>query len=239
MKNSLLLIALLATTISFGQTAKPIEEKPFIEVVGTADQEVTPDEIYINIVIRERYANREKITIETQEEDLKSALRGIGIDIKNLYLSDANADYVKVKWRTKDVLTKKEYTLKVNTATSVGEVFQLLDKIEITDAYIGRVNHSKLDSLKKENKIKAIKAAKEKADYLLAAIGEQAGKPLIIQERDNAYINPVTANYTNRLDEVVVAGYGYNQSRAKSEDQEIQFKKIKIQSSIYIKYLIR
>ncbi len=112
----LIVVALTSTTNTFGQTKVDCEEKPYIEVTGSADHEVIPDEIYINIVIREKYVNKEKVTIESQEEKLKTFLKVIGIDIKNLYLSDVNADYVKVKWRTKDVLTKKDYTLKVATA---------------------------------------------------------------------------------------------------------------------------
>lgn len=74
-------------------------------------------------------------------------------------------------------VNKKEYTLKVKNAIELGRMFQELEKLEITDAFISKVNHSKIDSLRKEVRILAIKAAKDKADYLLTAIGEQTGKP--------------------------------------------------------------
>lgn len=48
--------------------------------------DIIPDEIYIRITIKERYENKEKLTIEMQEEKLKTALKEIGIDIKNLSL---------------------------------------------------------------------------------------------------------------------------------------------------------
>lgn len=223
----------------FGQYKVDSEEKPYIEVTGSADQEVIPDEIYINIIIREKYVNKEKITIESQEEKLKTYLKDIGIDVKNLYLSDANADYVKVKWRTKDVLTKKDYTIKVSTATTVGQVFQQLDKLEITDAFIAKVNHSKLDSLKKEVKISAIKAAKNKADYLLTAIGEQVGEPLIIQERENGITPTAGVNYRGgRSSEVAYYVDGIKVS-GNDKEEELQFKKIKIEAFIYVKFAIK
>jgi len=90
------------------------------------------------------------VTIEEQEEKLKAAVKSLGIDLTNFYLSDANADCVKIRWQKKDVLTKKDYTLKVSNATSVGQVFQELEKLEITDASISKVSHSKIDSLGKE-----------------------------------------------------------------------------------------
>lgn len=239
-KTFLIMLAMTITINTFGQTKVDCEEKPYIEVTGSADQEVIPDEIYINIIIREKYVNKEKVTIESQEEKLKTYLKDIGVDIKNLYLSDANADYVKVKWRTKDVLTKKDYTLKVSTATTVGQVFLQLDKLEITDAFIAKVNHSKLDSLKREVKILAIKAAKSKADYLLTAIGEQTGKPLIVQERENGITPTLGVNFRGgRSDETAYYVDGVKVSGSADKQEELQFKKIKIEAFIYIKFAIK
>jgi len=236
-KQFLTLAFLLLSLATFGQTSIPkSEEVPYIEVNGNAEKEVVPDEIYISIVIREKYVNKVKVTIEEQEGKLKNALKSIGIDVSNLYLSDANADYVKIRWQKKDVLTQNDYTLKVATATSVGQVFLELDKLEIKDAFIERVNHSNIQNLRKEVKILAIKAAKEKADYLLTAIGEQTGKPLVIMENQNfAPLEQVNINYQSKNMQYSVVGL-----TSKFEDSnEIQFEKIKIQSSIYAKFSIK
>jgi uncharacterized protein YggE len=239
-KQILTLAFLLTTILAFGQTNKTnTEEQPYIEVTGTAEKEVVPDEIYIGIVIREKYVNKVKVTIEEQEEKLKSAVKSLGIDLTYLYLSDVNADYVKVSWQKKDVLTKKDYTLKVSNATTVGQVFLELEKLEITDAYISRVNHSQIDSLRKEVRIQAIKAAKDKADYLLTAIGEQTGQPLIIKENEIIPNQAITnVNVRGSLSNSTV--YYVDGLKMKSEDNnEIQFQKIKIQTTIYVKFLIK
>ncbi len=235
----LVLVALTIVTNAFGQANVNSDENPYIEVTGSASQEVIPDEIYINIVIREKYVNKEKLSIESQEEKLKTLLQEIGVDSKNLYISDANADYVKVKWRTKDVLTKKDYTLKVSTATTVGQVFQQLDKLEITDAFITKVNHSKIDSLKKEVKILAIKAAKNKADYLLVAIGEQTGKPLIVQERENGVTPMSGVNVRGGRSEGVNYSRPFIDSISQDKEEVLQFSKIKIEAFIYVKFAIK
>lgn len=237
-KTFLIVVTIILTMNIFGQSKIDCEEKPYIDVTGSAEQEVIPDEIYINIIIREKYISKEKVTIETQEEKLKTYLKEIGIDIKNLFLSNANADYVKVKWLKKDVLTKKDYTLKVFNATAVGQVFQQLDKLEITDAFIAKVNHSKLDSLKREVKILAIKAAKNKADYLLAAIGEQIGKPLIIQETENG-ITPTGLNILGGRSGSTNVYIDGERSLGNNQEDELQFKKIKIQAFIYVKFSIK
>ena len=235
-KHLFAITLLIISATSLAQTnEETAEEAPYIEVTGSAEKEIVPDEIYIGITIREKYENKTKVTIEEQEEKLKTAVTSVGVNLANLFVSDANADYVTVKWRTKDVLTKKEYLLKVGDAVKVGKVFQELEKLQIMDAYISKVNHSKLDSLKKEVKIMAIKAAKNKADYLLAAIGEKTGKALVVQERDNTFdsrlLNTYQANYVD-----------YEKSKFSSTtdtDYKIQFQKIKIQSAIYVKFLIK
>lgn len=228
----------LISILAIGQTnTQKTEEKPYIEVSGTGELEVIPDEIFVRILIRERYINRTKVSIEEQEEKLKDAVKSIGFSLTDLYLSDANADYVKISWQKKDVLTKKDYTLKVTNATAVAKVFQELEKLEITDASISRVNHSKIDSLKKEVRIMAIKSAKDKADYLLGAIGEQTGKPLIITENPQTIYRSDIQSLASRS---VSALQGVSSSGSYAEkENEIQFQKLKLTSSIYAKFLIK
>jgi hypothetical protein len=239
LKQTLTIGFLLMAFLAVGQTyTLKADELPYIEVDGTAEKEVVPDEIYIGIIIHEKYVNKVKITIEEQEEKLKSGIKSLGIDLENLYLSDANADYVKVRWQKKDVLTMKEYTLKVSNATTVGQVFLELEKLEITDAYISKVNHSKMDSLRKEVKILAIKAAKDKAEYLLTAIGEQTGKPLIIREVDGSS-NQAYSNVSRGVSSENLGVNYYTEKNKDKEGNEIQFQKIKIKTSIYIKFLIK
>lgn len=229
------LIILINTTSRAQTTSTKSDNQPYIEVNGTAEKEVVPDEIFISITLREKYVDKTKITIDIQEESLINALKNIGIDLSNLYLSDANADYVKVYWQKKDVLTRKDYTLKVSNATAVGNVFIELDKIKITDAYVSKVNHSKIDSLKKDVKIKAIQSAKDKADYLLQAIGEKTGKPIIVKE--NEVPKMLNGSSVRNLNSVTIIS-----ERDKLEDKldtDIQFNKILVTSNIYVKFLIQ
>lgn len=223
---------LITGLYSFAQTQTlPPAPPSYIEVTGTAEEEVVPDEIFITITLKERYINKDKITIETQESQMKNALKSIGIDLKNLYLSDVNSDYVKVRRQKKDMLTKKEYVLKVGTAAIVGQVFQELDKMDITDGYISKVNHSKLDSLKRENRIKAIKSAKEKATYLLAALGEQVGKVLVVTDSPDPGTQPY---YPMPRMMAMVAADGVPEQK-----EEIEFQKIKLTSSIFVKFAVK
>ncbi len=238
MKSLKTISILLLTSISsmvLGQTTENTNiEKAYIEVTGTAEKEVSPDEIYISITIKEREQGREKITIEKQEEELKKAIINIGIPLENLSLSDANADYIRVKLIKKEVISQSEYLLKVKDAKTVALVFKELDNLKILEAYISKVSHSEIENLNKEVKVMAIKSAKEKADYLLNAIEEETGKPLIIRENSFSNLSALTANTRgprNQSTPLYVDG--------KKSKQHIQFKKIKLSSSIYVKFSIK
>ena len=232
---------LLLTATAFGQTNyETKQEQANIEVTGRAEKEIIPDEIYIAITIRERIEGRKKISIEKQETDLKKALKSINISLDDLSLSDANANYVSVKWRKKDVITKAEYILKVENALTVGKVFEKLDELKIVEAHISKVSHSKILELKKEVRVMAIKSAKEKADCLLKAIGEQTGKALKIYE-ENPYYMQDNTYFNVRGSKGIANSTVYNDdiNMEQSEKLAIQFKKIKLQASIYVKFEIK
>ncbi len=236
MKKLISLFLIIITLTVSGQIVENVEiEKPYIEVTGTAEQNIVPDEIYISITIRERHEGKENITIENQEVDLKEALKSIGISLGNLSLSDKNANYIKVKWSKRDVVTIAEYILKVEDAISVGKVFEKLDELKIDDANISKVSHSKIEEFKKEVRVLAIKAAKEKADYLLVAIGEQTGKAQIVREVGPMYrLDDSQLNVVNTRSENTGSLF-----EDKEEDKIIQFQKIKLQAAIYVKFEIK
>lgn len=240
MKTILTLIILIVSVSSYGQSQDNInDDKPYIEVIGTAENEIIPDEIYIAITIRDRENGKDKITIEQQEADLKNALQSLGVSLDNLSLSDANANYVPVKWTRKDVITRTEYLLKVGDAMMVGKVFEKLDELKITEAGIARVSHSKLEEYKKEVRIMAITAAKDKADYLLKAIGEDTGKAIKVNEQNSSYrIDDANLNMRGSRSD---ANYYYVDGIKMSSvpaDKIIQFEKIKLNAAIYVMFEI-
>lgn len=235
------LIFILAPYLSLGQNyLLQKEEKPYVEVTGTIEKEIIPDEIYIAIHLSERLEGKEKISIEKQEMDLKNAIQSLGIDLKNLSMKGAVASYQKVKWAKKDVMANSRYLLKVKDAKTVAEVFDKLEVLKITNARISKVDHSKIKEYKKETRIDAIKAAKEKADYLLEAIGEEVGMPLYIREiapSENSSYRPGNALISNTLSKSRNENSFEDFGLGLSED--LQFEKIIVRSSIYVKFEIK
>lgn len=243
MKNQIIFFVLFYSSQSFAQnnTSEEKEEvKPYIEVTGTAEKQVNPDEIFIKFFIQEKFDKGEKVTLEEQENKLKSGLTSLNIPISDLSITDADLDYTRIHIFKKDVLTSKDYILKLSNVKAIENTFLLFQNIDIKNAYISRVSHSRIDSIKREVRILAIKAAKEKATYLIEAIGEKLGKPIYITENSTSQnYNPNQLNIAGGRAESNVYFIDGVKVQGQSTNETVQFQKIKVQASYYIKYAIQ
>jgi uncharacterized protein YggE len=230
----ILAVFVFVCRVAEAQYVQPGQETPSIEVVGNGEMEIVPNEIYISFTLKERMDGKEKITIEAQEKELKKQLQKAGFDLENLSLSDASAGFVPVKRKKQEVLTAKNYILKVVTTTEVAAVFEVLDKVEALNADISRVAHSEIEKYRKEVKIMAVKAAIEKAAYLLEAIGETIGKPLMIQERETYDDVMPVANYRMKTMSAMA-----DSEMASKELPELSFQKIKLKYAVFARFGIK
>src|ERR1044072_6280670 len=98
----------------------------FIEVTGTSQMEIEPNEITLTIRLREFEENREKVQLEKLDQDFLNALKAAGIDRKRLELADAGSKLSKLGRKDKDAFREKTYQLKL---TSGSELEKFLEKI--------------------------------------------------------------------------------------------------------------
>jgi uncharacterized protein YggE len=225
-----LLIAMLPL-LAMSQEVVTAKETPYIEVVGTGEMEIVPDQIYISFTLKERFEGKTKIGLEDQEKEMKKRMVKIGIDLDDLQLADASSDFVKIKRKKLDVIASKDYLLKVSTTSTLAKVFETLDEINAFNADIQRVDHSKIKDFRKEVKMIAVRDAKEKAGYLLSAIDEKVGKPLFIQERETYDdIQPFRKTAMLMMD------------AAQPEEEalpELSFRKIKLKYTVFARFAIQ
>jgi uncharacterized protein YggE len=235
MKTRFILLMLLAILPAFAwcQYMEREKEIPAIEVVGTGEMEIVPDEIYISFTLKERFEGKNKIEIESQEKELKKRLLKLNIDINDLQLSDATSDYIKIKRKKEDVIASKDYILKVQTTSQIAKVFEMLDDIDAFNADIKRVDHSEIEKYKNEVKMLAIKAAKQKATNLLSAIGETIDKPLLIQERETYEEQPFLRK------QMAMANVTMDAASEAAPMPEIGFQKIKLKYSVFARFAIK
>lgn len=230
----ILTVIVLAFGVAEAQNVQAGKEAPYIEVVGNGEMEIVPNEIYISFTLKERMDGKKKIEIDSQEKELKKQLQKAGFDLANLSLADASADFVTIKRKNQEVLASKNYIMKVATTAEVAAVFEVLDNVQALNGDITRVAHSEIEKYRKEVKILAMKAAKEKAGYLLEAVGEKLGKPLMIQERENYDdIIPMPRMMAN-----MKMAMGVEADMAE-QVPEISFQKIKLKYSVFARFEIQ
>lgn len=232
-RSSVFVVAvLLGTTTLFAQEG--FKGEHFIEVTGTAKQEVEPNEIYLNVRLREFEENKEKITLEKLDKDFLDAIKAAGIDRSRLELTNAGSQLGKFGRKDKDAFREKTYQVKL---TSGGELEKFLVKIEpvkVTQVMITKLSHSEIEKFRMELKIKALQAARAKAEGLLKSIGSEIGRPLMIREfEDQPYpgLN-MTAN-------VVMHGKIDYEGDAYLEEDPTAFRKITLQAQVTAQFEIK
>lgn len=233
MKKTAFFIALLlfAAIGSYAQEQKPSEH--FIEVTGTAELEVTPNEIYLTIRLKEFEEGRVKTTLETIDKSFLNALKEAGIDTKNLELADAGL-LLGGRRRDRDVFRQKTYQLKLSGAAEVEKFLSKIEDVKVDFVDIVRISHSELEKIELDLKIKALQAAKVKADALLKGVGAELGKAIKVYEIEiystdvllRGKMNPKMKFEANR---VVVS----------EPESALEFRKFKLQAKISAQFEIK
>lgn len=237
MKKLLILIFLIQISMTAQNGQKNFIDLNYIEVIGKVETEIVPNEIYLTIIINEK-DKRVNISVEQQEKIMLKKLKASGVNLeKQLSVLDFMGNYTKHFFKKNGVTKRKEYQLIIYNSNNLGEIFQSLDEIDISNVSISKVNHSEMDKFRKETKIKALKAAKEKAKNYAEAIEQNIGKALFIQEQNVPNYN--NRNYgLNTLNEVVVVR-GYGTSKKDKIQNNISFQKIKITASILARFELK
>lgn len=169
LRHFLLIGFLTAGSLISAQEVK----KNAIEVTGVAEMEVEPDEIIFNIGIKadnkNELADNEKKLFETLKSN---GVKNEDITFKSMYQN----------LYSKTTKFTKSFQFKVNAKTNLSKIFEGLNQKWVSNMNISEVKNTKIAEFRKTVKINALKAAKEKADYLLESMGKKTGTALEIVE---------------------------------------------------------
>lgn len=233
MKRLTLLAGLTLGIFSARSQTKNFIDQPYLDITGSADTLVTPDEIYIKINISEA-DTKGKVPLEELENKMVLALKGIGINTqKDLTTSDLVSNFQYYFLRGQKVIQSKQYLLKVNSAVIATRVFETLQELSISNTSIDRVESSRLEILQNQMRSKAVKQALEEARALVRPLHQSIGPALYIREQ-----NPI-GNYPERLgmNELVITGYAGKGSPEQLPN--IEFKPIKVSSTVEVKFILK
>ncbi|UYU42712.1 SIMPL domain-containing protein [Bacteroides salyersiae] len=203
MKTFVVLVTLWLSGI-LAISAQEDNNSRYIEVTGSSETEIIPDEIHFMITIKEYWQEefekkskpedyQTKVPVNEIEHNLMSALKQAGIDPSDIQTKEVG-DY----WRErgKDFLISKTFDIKLQNPDQINRIIQTVNTKGIQSMNIGELKNKDLQEYRKQGKIEALKAARQKADYLVAAMGQKLGNVLRIvepEERSFSYFQPQSA----------------------------------------------
>lgn len=248
MKKLIIPIFFLSAMVINAQQPQPIfTNNPFpktITVSGSAEMEIIPDEIYVNVTLREYQKKGEnKKDIETIKNNFLENCKSIGLPDSaiSIIAFTGYGNYYSFKKRKKDpdMHSSITYQVKFKSSEMMDKLVEKLDDEATQNFIIANTGHSKMTEFRKQLKIKAVQAAKDKGVYLTEAVGEKLGEAITIYEPDETD-NPLY--FANGL----VSNNAYSQAnisfRDKSEDetaQNIDFKKIKLRFEVSVVFALK
>jgi uncharacterized protein YggE len=232
MKKWILLNGLFLFSLAASSQTKNFIDQPYIEVNGTADSLVTPNEIFIKIIVSEK-DTRDRVSLEEQESKMIAALKGIGIPTStDLTVTEMVSNFKTYLLKQKDILKTREYMLKVSDAATTGKVFLKLEEIGISNCSIERVDHSGLEQIRNACRSKAIENAKVKAQSLTKPLGQAVGNAIFISDNESNF----DGIYQGR-----VAGMQLKTSAMADNyvDPGIDFEKIKVKINVNVRFMLK
>lgn len=160
-----------------------------IEVTGSAEMEVVPDEIYAAFTVQEYYnKQKEKINIDAISKNFLATCEKTGISKDRIEVQDmsgfdnTNWWYRKRKKEQPDLLQSTVYIVKFSSPAEVDKLVNMLDDNATQNVYISKTGSSRQAEYKKQLKKEALQNAKAKAQYLLEGIGAKTGAVLFVKE---------------------------------------------------------
>lgn len=230
MKKLLLFISFLIISLNANSQTKNFIDQPYLETRASVDTLVSPDRIYMSIMISEK-DTKGKISVEELENKMAAQLKSLGINIdKQLKISDLTSNFKKYFLKGQDVLKAKAYTLIVYDGLSAGKVLVALEKLDISNVNIEKTEYSKMDELLSYLKSKTILKAKKDAQLMLKTANQKLGKIIFISDMNIFNSNMLTGRAAGiQMDYMVKKEY---------EPLEIQFDQIKVETSLQVNFVI-
>ncbi|MBM6500118.1 SIMPL domain-containing protein [Flavobacterium macrobrachii] len=233
MKKTFFLISILASFITFSQE-KNFIDKPYLEVQGKADTLVTPNRIYIDVLISEKDVKGKK-SVEELENDMLNKLKTLGIDVdKNVAMQDMMSNYKKFFLKQTDIQKSKSYSILVFDAKTTSKVFIGLEEVGLSNVRIDKLEHSEEKKLQLLMNSNAIENAKANAISFTKPLGQTVGKAIFI---GNVSEGIIKRNYTGST--IRIRGNSSQKDYdAKDYSTNIEFEKITISSEIGVRFAL-
>lgn len=157
------------------------QSQPYIEMQASVEREVTPDELYISITIKESDYKGKKTLAEMQEA-MMGVLKINRIDVPECLSLDFMGSNVSYKVFSRRVIPRSQarFILKLSDAAIMQKVIYDLEDVGISNIELIETKYSKEDELRTEIGMEAMKKAQKQAIAYASAIGQEIGKAISV-----------------------------------------------------------
>jgi uncharacterized protein YggE len=236
-----LLVFACTLTAVFAQTTQPA---PQIQVSGSAEVKVAPDEIRLSVAVETRSETLDPARRENDEKTAKvlKFLKEIGIKDK-----DVQTDFIQIQPdydynnRPRIIpsayIVQKSIQIRLTNTTNFQAVLT-----GVLNNGVNRVNDvnfrtTELRKYRDQARAMAIRAAKEKAEALVSELGVQLGKPCNISATDNYW----GGSYQFRANAFNNSSQNMSSAGATSDQNEDAFSvgQISVSATVQVSFLIK
>jgi len=230
MKN-LLLASLCAISFNLYSQSKNFIDQPYVEISARVDTLVTPDKIYLKIIIAEKDSKGKK-SVEELDESLFTKLNANGINLKEqLSLNDVASNYKKYFFRGQDINKTKSYTLLLYDAATTGKVLSDLEEVGISNVTLEKTEYSKIEQLKSILRKRAALKAKRQALDLSQPFNKKIGDPIYISDGNSFSLDALSGRVAGvEIRTRKALGYAVTSI----QNSEIEFQKVRAQIDLNV-----
>jgi len=188
-----LVICIMLIMPSLYAQSQAAEKIKTISVTGSAEMNVKPDQLDVEITIREYMLNKvDKFSLDNAQSEFAKVLAAHGLDSSDIILDDNSlfaAGWQLARKRKLEPISRMKYVISIDSSFNLAAFVNDLNRDWVEDVQLAGLRNSRSEEYRRQVKIQAIKAAKEKATYLLESIDEKLGEVLEVVEMDNAFVN--------------------------------------------------
>lgn len=246
MKTSILFIAILALLPlrTFSQWNQP---PPQINVTGSAEIKVAPDEITLNVGVETRDAN---LNVATRQNDERMAtalafLKKAGVPEKQV-----QTDFISVDpdygpgndlIEPRFYITRKSIEIRLTTITNLETVLTGLLNNGVNNVHNIDFRTTQLRKYRDQARAMAVRAAKEKADAMAKELGVKCGKPASINANEyGGWWNWQRSDWRNRGGFNAFQNVSQNNGGAPADSagESLSIGQISVSASVNVAFLI-
>lgn len=184
-----LILGVIVSTLcmnAMAQNATPFQRT--VSSSGTAEIEVVPDEIYVQVVLKEyKLKNGNKVNIDKIKNDFLAACKSMGLTEKDIAVQgysgyDNSQWWLKKKKENPDMMASVTYQIKVDRVEKLDQLVSKMDDQATQNFYISKTEYSRIDQVRDSLKAAALKNARAKAELLAGALDQKLGQVLTIND---------------------------------------------------------